>query len=84
MPVTTPSIKVESVRSFGGKAILVGDTYNEAFVHAQELSQEQGLTYVHAYDDSDVIAGQGTIGMEILQQVRGPLDVVFVPPGAQI
>lgn len=81
MPRTTPSIKVDSVRSFGVKVILTGDTYDEAFVHAQSLSEQHGLTYVHAYDDSDVIAGQGTIGMEILQQVRGPLDVVFVPVG---
>jgi threonine dehydratase len=81
MPKTTPQIKVDAVRSRGGKVILHGDTYDEASVYAQKLVAEKGLVYVHPYDDPEVIAGQGTVGMEILRQVTGPLDAVFVPVG---
>ena len=81
MPRTTPQIKVDAVRNLGGKAVLYGDNYDAASVHARELEKKQGLTYVHPYDDADVIAGQGTVAMEILKQHTGPLHAVFVPVG---
>ena len=82
MPRTTPTIKVDAVRAYGGRAVLHGDTYDEAAEHAQQLAQTKGLTPVHPFDDADVIAGQGTIGREILDQVgAGPLDAVFVCVG---
>ncbi len=81
MPRTTPQIKVDGVRSRGGKVVLVGDTFDEAFAHSQKLVDEQGLIYVHPYDDPLVIAGQGTIGMEIVRQHTDPLHAVFVPVG---
>jgi threonine dehydratase len=81
MPRTTPQIKVDAVRSRGGKVVLHGDTYDEASSFAKKLVEEKGMVYVHPYDDPEVIAGQGTVGMEILRQVTGPLDVVFVPVG---
>lgn len=81
MPQTTPAIKVDSVRNLQGKVVLHGDTYDEAFTHAQSLVKKKGLRYVHAYDDADVIAGQGTVGMEILRQVSSDLDAIFVPVG---
>jgi threonine dehydratase len=81
MPTTTPSIKVDAVRGYGGEAILVGDTYDDALLHAKKLEQTEGLAFVHPYDDPDVIAGQGTVAMEILRQHRGPLDAIFVPVG---
>jgi threonine dehydratase len=81
MPKTTPQIKVDAVRDRGARVVLHGDTYDEASKHAQQLVKERGLTYVHPYDDPDVIAGQGTIGMEILHQHRGAIDAIFVPIG---
>ena len=81
MPVTTPPIKIDAVRYWGGNAVLFGDTFDEAAAHARELQAEGGLTFVHPYDDPDVIAGQGTIGMEILQQHPDPIEAVFVPIG---
>ena len=81
MPCTTPSIKVQSVTSMGATAILHGDTYDEAFLHSQELAESQGLSYVHPYDDEDVIAGQGTVALEILQQIPSGIDAIFVPVG---
>jgi threonine dehydratase len=81
MPKTTPQIKVDAVRSRGGKVVLHGDTYDEASAYAKNLVEEKGMVYVHPYDDPDVIAGQGTVGMEILRQWAGPLDAVFVPVG---
>ena len=81
MPKTTPQIKVDAVRSRGAKVILFGDTYDEAASRAQKMVTEKGLVYIHPFDDPDVIAGQGTIGMEILRQHTGPLDAVFVPVG---
>ncbi|GJD51004.1 L-threonine dehydratase biosynthetic IlvA [Methylobacterium crusticola] len=81
MPRTTPAIKVEGVRSRGGQVVLHGDAFDEAFAHAKELEAAQGLTFIHPYDDPDVIAGQGTIGMEILHQHSGPIEAVFVPIG---
>ena len=81
MPQTTPRIKVDAVRSRGAKVVLVGDDYDTAAAHADMLVAEQGLTYIHPFDDPDVIAGQGTIGVEILDQVPGPLDAVFIAVG---
>ncbi|MEC5385261.1 threonine ammonia-lyase, biosynthetic [Uliginosibacterium sp. H3] len=77
MPTTTPDIKVHAVRACGGEAVLFGESYDEAYAHALELEAKQGLTFVHPYDDPDVIAGQGTIGMEILRQHEAPIDAVF-------
>ncbi|EGV33135.1 threonine dehydratase, biosynthetic [Thiorhodococcus drewsii AZ1] len=81
MPRTTPAIKVRSVRAFGGKAVLHGDSYDEAYAHAMTLVEEKGLTFLHPFDDPDVIAGQGTIGMEILRQHPEPPHAIFVPVG---
>ena len=81
MPVTTPQIKVDAVRGRGAKVVLRGDSYDEAYGHARILSKKQALTFIHPYDDPDVIAGQGTIGMEILRQHAGPVQAIFVPIG---
>ncbi len=81
MPVTTPAIKVQSAKARGARVILHGDTYDDASSYCEKLVAEKGYTYIHPFDDPDVIAGQGTIGMEILRQVSGPLDAVFVPVG---
>jgi threonine dehydratase len=81
MPRTTPQIKVDAVKARGAKVILHGDTFDEASVYAQQLVSDKGMTYVHPYDDPDVIAGQGTVGMEILRQHSAPLHAVFVPVG---
>jgi threonine dehydratase len=81
MPHTTPEIKINSVRARGAQVVLYGDSFEEAYTHSQKLIAEQGLVYVHPFDDENVIAGQGTIGMEILRQIHGPLDAVFVPVG---
>jgi len=81
MPVTTPSIKVDAVRSLDGEVILHGDNYDEAFARANELMLELGLVFIHPFDDPAVIAGQGTIGAEILRQNEGAIDAVFVPIG---
>jgi threonine dehydratase len=81
MPKPTPQIKVDAVRGHGGKVILHGDSFEEASAHAEKLVKEKGLVYIHPYDDPYVIAGQGTIGMEILRQLKGPIDAVFVPVG---
>jgi threonine dehydratase len=81
MPRTTPQIKVDAVRNLGGKVVLHGDNYDAACAHARELEKKQRLTFVHPYDDPDVIAGQGTVAMEILKQHTGRLDAVFVPVG---
>jgi threonine dehydratase len=81
MPVTTPRIKVSAVAARGAKVVLHGDSYHEAAVHAKALAKKHRLTYVHPYDDPLVIAGQGTIGMEILRQHQRPIDAVFVPVG---
>ncbi|MBE9396868.1 threonine ammonia-lyase, biosynthetic [Pontibacterium sp. N1Y112] len=81
MPKTTPDIKVNNVRAWGGNVVLFGDTFDQALAHSQKLVEEHGYVYVHPYDDQDVIAGQGTIAMEILRQESGPIDAVFVPVG---
>lgn len=81
MPVTTPQIKVNAVRKLGAHVILHGDSYDAAYAHAMQLTTEQGRTFVHPYDDPDVIAGQGTVAMEILRQHSKPLHAIFVPVG---
>jgi threonine dehydratase len=81
MPVTTPQIKIAAVEARGARVVLHGDSYSDAFEEAQRLQKELGATFVHPYDDPDVIAGQGTIGMEILRQWQAPLDAIFVAVG---
>ena len=81
MPTTTPQLKVDAVRALGGEVVLWGDSYSDAYQHALTLQRQQDLTFVHPFDDPDVIAGQGTIAMEILRQHQGPLDAVFVAIG---
>jgi threonine dehydratase len=81
MPVTTPKLKVDAVRSFGGEVVLHGDSYSDAYARSLELQAEHGLTFVHPFDDPDVIAGQGTIAVEMLRQHQGPIDAVFVAVG---
>ena len=85
MPTTTPQMKVDAVRSFGGDVVLFGESYSDAYTHAVELEKKQGLTFVHPFDDPDVIAGQGTIAMEVLRQLQGygsnRLDAIFVAIG---
>ncbi len=81
MPKTTPDIKVKAVQARGGKTVLVGDTYDDAYQHAVKLAEEKKLEFIHPYDHPDTIAGQGTIGMEILRQHNDHIDAVFVPVG---
>ena len=81
MGESTPSIKTNSVGALGGRVILKGDSYDEAAWHATALAKKHGYTYVHPFDDEDVIAGQGTIGMELLRQHTGILDAIYVPVG---
>ncbi|MDP1526908.1 MAG: threonine ammonia-lyase, biosynthetic [Rhodocyclaceae bacterium] len=77
MPTTTPQIKIDAVRKFGGEVVLHGEAYDAAYAHALTLEKKQKLAFVHPFDDPDVIAGQGTIGMEILRQHPDPIDAVF-------
>ena len=81
MPKTTPDVKVTNVRRLGGKAVLHGDAFDDARVYAEKLMEEKGLTYIPPYDDPDVIAGQGTVAMEMLRQHTGKIDAIFVPVG---
>lgn len=81
MPVTTPQIKVSAVRDLGGEVVLHGDDYDSAYEHALGLARDRNLVFVHPFDDPDVIAGQGTIGMEIARQTGGEIDAVFIPVG---
>ena len=81
MPTTTPQLKIDAVKALGGEVVLQGDSYSDAYTHALTLQKKQGLTFVHPFDDPDVIAGQGTIAMEMLRQHQGPLDAVFVAIG---
>ncbi len=78
MPVTTPSIKVDAVRALGAKVVFSGDSFDEAAVHAQALVKKEGRTFIHPFDDPDVIAGQGTVAVELVRQSPKPLDVVFI------
>ena len=81
MPTTTPQLKVDAVKALGGEIVLVGDSYSDAYAHALKLEKKQGLTFVHPFDDPEVIAGQGTVAMEMLRQHQGPLHAVFVAIG---
>ena len=81
MPQTSPAIKVQAVVDLGGEVVLHGDDYDSAYERALELARERNLVFVHPFDDPDVIAGQGTIGMEIARQTAGEIDAVFVPVG---
>jgi len=81
MPTTTPSVKIEAVKALGGDVVLAGESYSDAYQHAAMLEKKNGMTFVHPFDDPDVIAGQGTIAMEMLRQHQGPLDAVFVAIG---
>ena len=81
MPVTTPQVKVAAVAGRGAEVVLTGDSYDEAYAHALKLQKKQHLTFIHPFDDPDVIAGQGTIGMEILRQHTRPIHAIFVAIG---
>jgi threonine dehydratase len=81
MPTTTPQVKIDAVKGLGGEVVLFGDSYSDAYNHSLALQKKQGLSFVHPFDDPDVIAGQGTIAMEMLRQHQGPLDAVFVAIG---
>ena len=81
MPTTTPALKIEAVRARGGEVVLSGDSYSDAYQHALYLEKKEKLTFVHPFDDPEVIAGQGTIAMEILRQHAGPIHAVFVAIG---
>ena len=85
MPSTTPQLKVDAVRALGGDVVLYGESYSDAYDHAAAMEKKNGLTFVHPFDDPDVIAGQGTIAMEMLRQIQsighGRLDAVFVAIG---
>jgi threonine dehydratase len=77
MPTTTPAIKVDAVRRRGGEVVLAGESYSDAYAHAKTLEAQEQLTFVHPYDDVEVIAGQGTIGMEVLRQHSKPIHAIF-------
>lgn len=81
MPVTTPDIKVNAVRRLGGQAALFGESFSDANAHAHDLARQTGAVFIHPFDDPDIIAGQGTIGMEILRQHPEPIEAIFVPIG---
>ncbi|HEY9301834.1 MAG TPA: threonine ammonia-lyase, biosynthetic, partial [Phormidium sp.] len=81
MPLTTPQVKVDAVKARGGEVVLYGDTFDEACGYARQLEVEKGLTFIHPFDDPHVIAGQGTIGMEILRQYQKPIHAIFVAIG---
>ncbi|HET7788228.1 MAG TPA: threonine ammonia-lyase, biosynthetic [Myxococcales bacterium] len=81
MPVTTPRIKVDAVAARGARVVLAGDSYDDAYRHAKKLERSGKMTFVHPYDDPDVIAGQGTIAMEILRQHPGPIRAIFAAVG---
>ncbi|MEM9163021.1 MAG: threonine ammonia-lyase, biosynthetic [Cyanobacteria bacterium P01_F01_bin.4] len=81
MPTTTPQVKVDAVKARGGEVILYGETFDDAYAHARQLEAEKEMTFIHPFDDPDVIAGQGTIGMEILRQYQQPIHAIFVAIG---
>ncbi len=81
MPVTTPQIKIQAVQRLGGEVVTMGEGFDDAYEHARELEASSGATFVHPFDDEDVIAGQGTIGLELLRQHPGPLEALFIPIG---
>ena len=81
MPITTPRLKIDAVVARGGEAVLHGESYSDAYAHALKLAAKSGATFVHPFDDPEVIAGQGTVALEILRQQRGPIDAIFVAIG---
>ena len=81
MPVTTPQVKIDAVKAGGGDVVLHGDGYDDAYAHARAIEADKGLTFIHPFDDPDVIAGQGTIGMEILRQYQQPVHAIFIAIG---
>lgn len=81
MPRTTPSIKVEAVKRLGGEVVIHGDAFDDARIHALKMCEAENLVFVHPYDDPDVIAGQGTVGVEILRQHSGPIAAIYIPVG---
>ncbi|CAB3649836.1 L-threonine dehydratase biosynthetic IlvA [Achromobacter mucicolens] len=81
MPTTSPQVKIDAVRRLGGEVVLAGESFSDAYAHAQVLEKKEKLTFVHPFDDPDVIAGQGTVGMEILRQHPGHIDAIFVAIG---
>lgn len=81
MPVTTPAIKIAAVRRLGGQVVLSGESFSDAWQHTQDLIRQSGCIFIPPFEDPDVIAGQGTIGMEILRQHPGEIHAVFVPIG---
>ena len=81
MPKVAPDIKINAVKSFGGEVVIHGNNFDEAFAHARHLEQMEGMTFVHPFDDLDVIAGQGTIGMELVRQHPDPIDAIFLAVG---
>lgn len=81
MPKVAPDIKVNAVKSFGGEVVIHGNNFDEAYAHARHLEQEEGMTFVHPFDDLDVIAGQGTIAMELVRQHQDPIDAIFIAVG---
>jgi len=81
MPATTPAIKIDAVRQLGAKAVLFGDDFNAAFDHAMALVEQTGYSFIHPFDDPDTIAGQATVGVELVRQHPEPIDAVFIPIG---
>ncbi len=81
MPATTPQIKIDAVKALGGKVVLEGESYDEAYAHSQQLAAEENLCFIHPYDDVEVMAGQGTIAHEIIRQYPNGIDAIFVPVG---
>ena len=81
MPITTPQIKVDAVSALGGEVVLHGNTYDDAYKYAKKLGVKEALSFIHPFDDPAVIAGQGTIGLEILEQTNGEIDIIFIPIG---
>jgi threonine dehydratase len=81
MPVTTPKLKIDAVHALGAEVVLFGESYSDSHAHAAQLQETRGLSFVHPFDDPEIIAGQGTVAMEILRQHQGPIDAVFVAIG---
>ena len=81
MPITTPLIKINAVKSLGGKVVFFGDNFDEAYDHAVSLAKKENYSFIHPYDDKEVISGQGTIGKEIIEQTDSKIEAVFVPVG---
>ncbi len=81
MPITTPLIKINAVKSLGGKVVFFGDNFDEAYNHAVSLAKKENYSFIHPYDDKEVISGQGTIGKEIIEQTDSKIEAVFVPVG---